>query len=335
MREKVIIIAEAGVNHNGSLEMAKRLVEEAAKAGADYIKFQTFKSEGIVTKTAEQASYQKKNTGVEESQLAMLKKLELPFDDFKYLYNYCMECGIKFLSTSTDTGGINFLRTLDMDAWKIPSGEVTDYLYLRKVASYNMETFFSTGMSDLQEVKNAVDVLMSNGLDKSKITLLHCTTQYPTPYEDVNLRAMLTLKEEFGTNVGYSDHTMGIEVPIAAVAMGAKVIEKHFTLDRTLPGPDHKASLEPQELKALVSAIRHIEAAMGNGEKVAANSERENISVARRSIVAKCDINAGEIFTEENITTKRPGNGISPMRWNDVIGTRAIRDFKEDELIEL
>ena len=333
-----IIIAEAGVNHNGSIELAKQLVDKAVEAGVDIIKFQTFKSEKLVSKSARQAEYQKKNIGKksDDSQLSMLKKLELSEQDHKELMTYCKQKGIKFFSTAFDFDSIEYLHSLDLGLWKIPSGEVTNYPFLKRIASYNERTILSTGMCDLQDVRAAIDALYKNGLSKDNLTLLHCNTEYPTPFEDVNLKAMDALRKEFGVEVGYSDHTKGIEVPIAAVALGASVIEKHFTLDRNMEGPDHKASLEPDELKDMVSAIRNIEKAVGgDGTKHVSESERKNITIARKSIVAAYDIKAGETFTEQNLTVKRPGNGISPMRWEEVIGTRAIRNFAEDELIEL
>lgn len=332
----VTIIAEAGVNHNGSVEIAKKLVDAAAAAKVDYIKFQTFKSEGIVTKKAEKAAYQKETTGTEENtQLEMIKKLEIPFEGYLDIRNYCNAKGVKFFSTSTDSAGVAFLESLNMDMWKIPSGEVTNYPFLCKIASFNKPTVFSLGMSDMDMVRDAVKVLLDHGLSRENLILLHCNTEYPTPYEDVNLRAMQTIGKEFGVTYGYSDHTLGIEVPIAAVALGASVIEKHFTLDRNMEGPDHKASLEPDELVEMVKAIRHIEQAMGDGVKRITDSERRNLIIARKSIVAACDIKEGELFTESNITTKRPGNGISPMRWEEVIGQRAKRNFEEEDLIEL
>ena len=334
---KTIIIAEAGVNHNGSLELAKQLVKKAYEAGVDYVKFQTFKSEKVVSKNAKKADYQIENTGEkEESQLEMVKKLELSYDDHQILIDYCNELGIKFFSTAFDFDSIEYLHSLGLCLWKIPSGEVTNYPFLKRIAAYNEKTILSTGMCDMQDVRNAVEALYKNGLSKENLILLHCNTEYPTPFEDVNLKAMNALRKEFGVEVGYSDHTKGIEVPIAAVALGATVIEKHFTLGRTLPGPDHKASLEPVELKAMVSAIRNIEKAMGgDGTKHVSESERKNIAIARKSIVAAMDIKAGEVFTEENLTVKRPGNGITPMRWEEVLGMKAKRDFNEDELIEL
>lgn len=334
---KTIIIAEAGVNHNGSLELAKQLVKKAYEAGVDYVKFQTFKSEKVVSKNAKKADYQIENTGKkEESQLEMVKKLELSYKDHQILIDYCNELGIKFFSTAFDFDSIEYLHSLNLGLWKVPSGEVTNYPFMKRIAAYNEKTILSTGMCDMQDVRNAVDALYKNGLSKENLILLHCNTEYPTPFEDVNLKAMDALRKEFGVEVGYSDHTKGIEVPIAAVALGATVIEKHFTLDRTLPGPDHKASLEPDELKAMVSAIRNIEKAVGgDGTKHVSDSERKNIAIARKSIVAACDIKAGEYFTEKNLTVKRPGSGISPMRWEAVLGMKALRDFAEDELIEI
>lgn len=332
-----LIIAEAGVNHNGSIEIAKQLVDRAVEAGADYIKFQTFKASKLVTKAAKQAEYQQKNIGREgDTQYQMLKKLELSPESHEVLIAYCKERGIKFFSTAFDFDSIEYLHSLDLGLWKIPSGEVTNYPFLKRIASFNEKTILSTGMCDLQDVRAAVDALYKNGLSKENLTLLHCNTEYPTPFEDVNLKAMDALRKEFGVEVGYSDHTKGIEVPIAAVALGASVIEKHFTLDRNMEGPDHKASLEPDELKAMVSAIRNIEKAVGgDGTKHVSESERKNITIARKSIVAACDIKAGEIFTEENLTVKRPGTGISPMQWEEVIGLKAIRNFAEDEIIEV
>lgn len=332
-----IIIAEAGVNHNGSLERAKQLVLKAKEAGVDYIKFQTFKASKLVTKSAKQAEYQQKNIGNgEDSQYQMLKKLELSPEEHQILIDYCKELGIKFFSTAFDFDSIEYLHSLNLGLWKVPSGEVTNYPFLKRIAAYNEKTILSTGMCDMQDVRNAAEALYKNGLSKENLILLHCNTEYPTPFEDVNLKAMDALRKEFGVEVGYSDHTKGIEVPIAAVALGATVIEKHFTLDRTLPGPDHKASLEPDELKAMVSAIRNIEKAVaGDGTKHVSESEKKNIAIARKSIVAARDIKAGEIYTEENLTVKRPGSGISPMRWEEVLGLKAKKDFNEDELIEL
>ena len=329
------IIAEAGVNHNGSLEMAKRLVDAAAEAGADYVKFQTFKAENLVTGNASKAEYQKKNTGEsDESQLAMLRKLELSESDHRELKDYCQKKGIKFLSTPFDLESIEFLHSLGLDLWKIPSGEITNYPYLRKIAGYNEEVVMSTGMCCPKDVEAALQALAENGQDIGKVTLLHCNTQYPTPMCDVNLLAMNSLRKYVG-NVGFSDHTAGIEVPVAAAALGASVIEKHFTLSRDLPGPDHKASLEPDELKAMIRAIRNVEVALGSREKGVTPSEAGNKEIARKSIVASRMIRKGEILGEDNMTAKRPGTGISPMRWKNIEGTAAIRDFDIDELIEI
>lgn len=331
-----IIIAEAGVNHNGSFELAKQLVDAAKEAGADYVKFQTSKRpENVTSRFAQRASYQKKNLGEDGSQLSMLKKIRLEFPDYIELKAYCDKNNVNFMSTPFDLPAVDFLYGLGMDYMKIPSGEITNLPYLRKIARLRVPVIMSTGMCELQDVRDALSVLYDNGLTQNDVTLLHCNTEYPTPFEDVNLRAMLTLKEEFGVRVGYSDHTKGIEVPIAAVAMGAEVIEKHFTLDRTLPGPDHVASLEPEELKAMVTAIRNIEKSLGSGIKTISESERKNIAIARKSIIAARNIKAGEMLSEDNLTVKRPGSGISPMRWDEVIGTAAKRDFEEDELIEL
>lgn len=330
---RTYIIAEAGVNHNGRLELAKLMVDKAKEAGADCIKFQTFISKNIVSKNTEKADYQKQQTNSSESQLDMLQKLELSFDEFKELKKYCDFKGIEFLSTAFDFDSIDFLSNLGMKRWKIPSGEITNLPYLIKIAKTKIPVILSTGMSTIDEITKAIDILKTNGC--RDITLLHCTTEYPAPYKEVNLRAMYTLNERFSIPVGYSDHTKGTEIAVAAVAMGATVIEKHFTLDRKMEGPDHKASLEPDELKTMIKAIRNVEKALGDGEKKPTESELKNVNVARKSIVAKCSIRKGEIFSEENITTKRPGNGINPMKWFDVLGQKAIRDFKEDELIEL
>ena len=337
MINHTLIIAEAGVNHNGSIELAKKLVEKAKEAGVDYIKFQTFKASKLVTKAAKQAEYQQKNIGKEgDSQYQMLKKLELSPEEHEVLIDYCHQLGIKFFSTAFDFDSIDYLHSLNLGLWKIPSGEVTNYPFLKLIAAYNEPTILSTGMCDMEDVRAAVAALYKNGLSKENLILLHCNTEYPTPFEDVNLKAMDALRKEFGVEVGYSDHTKGIEVPIAAVALGATVIEKHFTLERNMEGPDHKASLEPDELKAMVSAIRNIEKAVGgDGTKHVSESEKKNIAIARKSIVAACDIKAGEVFTEQNLTVKRPGNGVSPMRWEEVLGKTAKRDFNEDELIEL
>ena len=334
--KRTLIIAEAGVNHNGSIELAKQLVDKAAVAGADYIKFQTFRTENLVAKSACLASYQKKNIlASDNSQFQMLKKLELSPAQHEELIDYCKNKGIRFFSTAFDLDSIDYLHSLDLGLWKIPSGEVTNYPFLKRIAGFNQKTILSTGMCSIQDVRNAVEALYKNGLSKENLILLHCNTEYPTPFEDVNLKAMDTLKKEFGVEVGYSDHTRGIEIPIAAVALGATVIEKHFTLDRNMEGPDHKASLEPEELKAMVSAIRNIEQALGDGVKRVTESEKGNIAVARKSIVAARDIRKGEIFDENNLTVKRPGTGLSPMHWEDVLGQTAKRDFNEEDLIEL
>ncbi|MCM1266539.1 MAG: N-acetylneuraminate synthase [Bacteroidales bacterium] len=328
---KIFVIAEAGVNHNGSLETAKKMIDAAAEAGADAVKFQTFQADHLVRKDARKADYQLENAAdKQESQYEMLRKLELTESMHRELAEFCADRGIQFLSTPFDIDSIHFLENL-VALWKVPSGEITNYPYLREIGRSGKPVILSTGMCEMQEVKDAVRVLQENG--SREITLLHCNTEYPTPMSDVNLRAMCTLREELGLPVGYSDHTQGIEVPIAAAAMGAVVIEKHFTLDRNMEGPDHKASLEPEELRAMVQAIRNIETAMGDGIKRPSASEIKNRDVARKSIVAQRAIHKGEMFTEENLTTKRPGSGISPMRWNEVIGTAADRDYEEDELI--
>ncbi len=333
--KKVIIIAEAGVNHNGSYELAIKMVDEAKRAGADYVKFQTAKPELVISTFAPKAEYQKETTGAAESQLEMCKAIHLPLTDYRPLKEYCDKVGIGFMSTPFDLVSIDVLEPLDMDYYKIPSGEITNLPYLRKIASKHRPVILSTGMCEVEEVEAALQVLERGGVKRSDIIVLHCNTEYPTPMADVNLRAMDDLRRSLGVEVGYSDHTKGIEVPIAAVALGATVIEKHFTLDKTMEGPDHKASLEPDELKAMVDAIRNIEQALGDGHKHVSPSERKNMDIARKSIVAARDIRKGEVLTEENITTKRPGNGISPMRWDSVIGTTAIRDFGYDELIEM
>ena len=334
--KRTLIIAEAGVNHNGDIAKAKALIDKGAEAGVDYVKFQTFKAEKLVTKQAQRAAYQDKNTQNNDSQYEMLKKLELSQALHQELMDYCNQKGVKFLSTGFDSESLVFLAQLGITIAKVPSGEITNLPYLRQVASLFPEVILSTGMATINEIKDAVKVLIDNGVSKDKITILHCNTEYPTPMEDVNLKAMLHIQRELGLPIGYSDHTLGIEVPIAAVALGATVIEKHFTLDKTLPGPDHKASLEPNELKAMVSAIRNIEKAIGgSGLKEVSKSEEKNKPIVRKSIVASTDINKGNIFTPENLTVKRPGTGISPMQWDEVIGKEAKRDFQEDELIEL
>lgn len=331
----VIIIAEAGVNHNGSMEMARQLIDAAAEAGVDYVKFQTFKADKLVTRAARQAEYQKRNIGDgADSQYEMLRKLELSEEDHRELKDYCRQKGVRFLSTAFDLESVEFLHELCPGLWKIPSGEITNYPYLRKIAGYNEEVVMSTGMSTDEDVENALLALRENGQDLEKVMLLHCNTQYPTPMEDVNLLAMNSLRR-FVKRVGFSDHTRGIEIPIAAAALGADVVEKHFTLSRSLPGPDHKASLEPQELKAMVEAIRNVSEALGDGRKRVTPSEAANRDVARKSIVASRPIKRGELLSEENMAAKRPGGGISPMRWKEVEGTAAIRDFETDEMIEI
>ncbi|CUU74115.1 N-acetylneuraminate synthase [Campylobacter hyointestinalis] len=330
---KVFIIAEAGVNHNGSLELAKKLIDEAVVAGADAVKFQTFKAELCISKNADKAEYQKQTTDKNESQFDMIKKLELNEYAHTELIKYCKIKNIMFLSTPFDLQSVDLLNGFGLEIFKIPSGEITNLPYLRKIASLNKKVILSTGMANLGEIEATLEILTKNGTLKENITVLHANTEYPTPLGDVNLKAMLTIRGAFGVKVGYSDHTPGIEVPIAAVALGATVIEKHFTLDKTMPGPDHKASLEPSELQSMVKAIRNIEIALGDGIKKASSSESKNKPIARKSIVAKCDIKKGDLFSESNLTIKRPGSGISPMRWDEVIGLRATRDYKEDELI--
>lgn len=340
-----IIIAEAGVNHNGDFATAKKMVVAAKEAGADYVKFQTAVPELVISQFAPQAEYQKENTGVEESQLDMCRKIHLPLSDYRLLKDYCREVGIGFMSTPFDLTSIDLLADLGQDYFKIPSGEITNLPYLRKIAAKGIPVILSTGMSTLQEIEEALQILtgvhpstpagFQPTLKRSDITVLHCNTQYPTPYCDVNLKAMLSIGERLGVRVGFSDHSLGIEVPIAAAALGATVIEKHFTLSRSMEGPDHKASLEPGELKAMVAGIRHVEEALGDGHKHVTDSERPNIEIARKSIVAVKPIRKGEMLTEENIYVKRPGGGVSPMRWDEVIGTAAVRDFQPDELIEI
>lgn len=327
----VMVIAEAGVNHNGSMELARRMVDKAKEAGADYIKFQTFIPRNLVSQYAQKAEYQKKATGGEESQLAMLEKLALTQQDFVELKAYCEQVGIGFISTPFDLESIAFLEQLNMDFWKLPSGEITNLPYLEAIGRTKKKVIMSTGMCEMEEIEAAIQVLEQAGT--TDITVLHCNTEYPTPFCDVNLLAMKQMAYVLKKPIGYSDHTVGIEVPIAAVALGAVVIEKHFTLDRTMEGPDHKASLEPDELKAMVSAIRNIEKSLGDGRKKRTESEEKNCAVARKSIVAKCKIQKGETFTEENLTVKRPGTGISPMKWYDVLGTQAERDYEADEII--
>lgn len=330
---KVLIIAEAGVNHNGDINIAKKLALVAKECGADIVKFQTIDLDSIVSKNAPMAEYQKENIGKHESQKEMLRKLILSYDEFVELKKYCDEIGIKFLSTPFELKSVDFLDSLGCEIWKIPSGEITNYPYLVKIAKTGKPIILSTGMSTIEEIDECVDLLRTNGA--TDITLLQCNTQYPTEFIDANVKAMVTLKERYGTNVGYSDHTRGIVVPVMAVALGAMVIEKHFTLDKNMEGPDHKASLEPSELKEMIVAVRNAEEALGTGKKIPSASESKNKEVARKSIVAKKHIKKGDIFTESNITTKRPGTGISPMKWKDIIGTASGYDFEEDELIKI
>ena len=330
---KIFIIAEAGVNHNGDIQTAKELIDVAAAAEADAVKFQTFKADTLVCRQAPKAAYQMETTSAEESQFDILKKLELTPDMHRELIDYCHEKNIMFLSTPFDLDSLHYLVDCGLAVIKIPSGEITNYPLIREAGRSGKRIILSSGMSTIDEVREAVAVLKENG--STDITVLHCNTEYPTPFSDVNLRAMQTIKEETGVSVGYSDHTPGIEAAVAAAALGATVIEKHFTLDRNMKGPDHKASLEPNELTEMVRAVRHIEQALGDGEKKPSASEKKNMAVARKSLVAKCLIKGGEMFTEENLTAKRPGTGLSPMLWNQVIGQKAKRDFAADEMIEL
>jgi N-acetylneuraminate synthase len=333
---KTIIIAEAGVNHNGDIDLAKKLVVEAAAAGADLVKFQTFLANKIVSSTAPKAEYQKRTTDSGESQFEMIQKLELSRESHEVLIEECRRQGIGFFSTAFDSESFDMLLDLGcVNLIKIPSGEITNLPLLRYMTRFGKPVLLSTGMANLGEVESAIQVIEASGTPRQLITILHCTTEYPTPMEDVNLRAMVSMKQALGVAVGYSDHTPGIEVAIAATALGATVIEKHFTLDRNLPGPDHKASLEPHELKAMVNAIRNIEVALGDGIKQASRIELKNKPIARKSIVARREINAGELFSEDNLAAKRPGTGISPMFWDEIIGKIARRNFAVDELIEL
>lgn len=333
--KKVLIIAEAGVNHNGSLEIAKQLIDAAVDAGVDYVKFQTINADKMVTRAAKRADYQEVNTQNSDSHYEMLKKLELSENDHKELILYCNSKSIKFLSTAFDLESLNFLKSLGLKLAKIPSGEITNLPYLRAMAKLFPEIILSTGMANMDEIKAAFKVLIENGTKQENITILHCNTEYPTPMEDVNLKAMLDIQKQLNTKIGYSDHTLGIEVPIAAVALGAKVIEKHFTLDRNLPGPDHIASLEPTELKAMVVSIRNIEMAIsGSGIKEPSPSEAKNKPIARKSVIASQNIKKGEVFSEENLTIKRPGIGISPMRWDEVIGKVADKEYMVEDIIE-
>ncbi len=331
--DKTFIIAEAGVNHNGSLDLAKKLIDSAAMIGANAIKFQTFKTELLVSKSAPLAKYQEKNTKNIDNQFQMLKKLELSYEDFLELNRYCLDKGIVFLSSAFDLMSIDFLSKMDIPIWKIPSGEITNYPYLKKIGKLKKKILLSTGMSTLGEIENAINVFVENGTNYNDITLLHCSSEYPAPYEEVNLLAIKTLKDAFHLDTGYSDHTQGIEVPIAAVALGAKVIEKHFTLDKNLDGPDHKASLNPDEFALMVKSIRNIELSLGDGIKKPSISELKNKKIVRKSIVASKDIKKGEIFTEDNITTKRPANGLDPFLWDFLIGKKATKDYEKDENI--
>jgi len=332
-RNKILIIAEAGVNHNGSLKYAKKLIDFAAEARVDFIKFQTFKAGSLMTHEAEKANYQKSISNKNESQFEMIKKLELDREAHEELINYCKTKNLQFLSTAFDHDSIDLLAELNIPLFKIPSGEITNLPYLRHIGGMGKPIIISTGMSTLNEIREAIKVLMMEGVQKEEITVLHCNTEYPTPMEDVNLKAMLTIKENLNVRIGYSDHTSGIEIPLAAVAMGATVIEKHFTLDRKMPGPDHNASLEPSELKEMVVGIRNVEKAMGSSVKKPSKSEAKNISIARKSIVANKVIKKGELFSEKNLTTKRPGTGISPMKWDSIIGKPALADYERDDLI--
>lgn len=331
---KTLIIAEAGVNHNGDMEMARRLVEIAAQSGADFVKFQTFKADRLVTRQAAKADYQRQLTADDESQYDMIRRLELTTEMHVELIEHCRRQGIHFLSTGFDIESLDLLAGLGIPLFKIPSGEITNLPYLQHIGRQGKPVILSTGMADMAEIGAALKVLEQAGTPRQQITVLHCNTEYPTPMRDVNLRAMLSIRDVFGVQVGYSDHTAGLEVPISAVALGATVIEKHFTLDRNLPGPDHQASLEPYELKAMVAAIRNIELALGNGVKHPSLSEAKNIAIVRKSLVAACTIRAGEPFTLDNLAVKRPGTGVSPMRLNEMLGQLAGRDFQTDELIE-
>lgn len=330
---KTFIIAEAGVNHNGQIDLAYKLIDAAHNAGADAVKFQTWKTENLLTKDVEKAEYQKKLTTKNESQFDMIKKLELPYDDFRKLKTYCDKKKIEFMSSCADNKTLDYLLKLGVERIKTSSADLTNYPFLKFVASRGKELILSTGMANMKEINDALNVLVNNGLLKEKITVLHCNTEYPTPFSDVNLRAMQTIKKELGVKVGYSDHTNGIEVAIAATALGAEVIEKHFTLDKTMEGPDHQASLDPRELKMLVSSIRNVEKALGKAKKIISKSELKNIPIVRKSIVASCKINKGDVLSEQNLTVKRPGIGISPMKWDEVIGKISRRTYEKDELI--
>lgn len=330
---KTTIIAEAGVNHNGDIAIAKKLIEIASQAGADYVKFQSFSAEKLVVKGAAKAKYQINSSDTYETQFEMLKKLELSEEDFRELVEFAKKIQMKVISTAFDIDHVLMLNSLGQDVFKIPSGEITNVPYLRSIGNLQKEVVLSSGMSTIPEIKNAIDILVKEGTSSSKITVLHCTSAYPAPYSDINLRAIKTIREQLNTEVGYSDHSLGIEVPIAAVALGASIIEKHFTLDKNMAGPDHKASLSPQELTQMILAIRNVENSLGSDEKRVTESERENMKVIRKSIVAKRSIRIGEIFSEENITTKRPGTGLSPLFWDQIIGKASDRDYEEDDLI--
>lgn len=329
----VFIIAEAGVNHNGSIDLAKKLVDIASDAGANAVKFQTFKANNLATKNSQKAFYQKNTTNINETQFDMLKKLEINLDMHHELISYCNKKKIIFISSPFDLESIDLLNSLQIEILKIPSGEITNFPYLEKIGKLNKKIILSTGMSNMTEIKNALNILTKSGTKKNNIIVLHANTEYPTPMEDVNLRAMLTIGKRFDVSFGYSDHTLGIEVDIAAVALGATCIEKHFTIDCDMDGPDHKASLNPFQLKEMVTAIRNIELALGNGIKIPSKSEIKNINIVRKSIVAKVKIKKNEIFSERNLTIKRPGSGIDPMKWNKIIGTKATKDYEEDELL--
>ena len=333
MKTGVIVIAEAGVNHNGDFDLAKKLVDAAAAAGADYVKFQTFNAKKLVSKHSQKAAYQKENTSAKESQLEMLSRLELSKEAHLDLMHYCAQKKIKFLSTAFDMESIDFLNGLGIELFKIPSGEITNLPYLRKIGSLGKPIILSTGMADMDEIRTALDIMTKAGASKDRMTVLHCNTDYPTRMSDVNLLAMKTIEDELDVSIGYSDHTLGIEIPVAAVALGATVIEKHFTLDKKMPGPDHKASLEPEELAQMISSIRNIETALGHGAKEPSTSELKNKTVVRKSIVASRPIAKGTVFSDENLTVKRPGSGISPVHWDEIIGSKATKDYQEDDLI--
>ena len=333
--KEVLIIAEVGVNHNGDIGLAKESIDAAKESGADIVKFQAFRAKSLLTKSAVKAEYQKKNTSIEESQYKMIEGLELSWEAHEKLYSYCIEKKVEFLSSPFDVESVEFLRSLNLKRFKIPSGEITNLLLLKEIGKSLKPVILSTGMSTIKEIKQALDVLIDAGTKKDLITVLHCNTEYPTPFEDVNLNAMLTIKRELGTSIGYSDHTKGVEIAVAAVALGAEVIEKHFTLDKNLEGPDHKASLEPLEFSLMAKSIRNIESALGDGQKVPSRSEKKNIKIARKSIYALTRIAMNEEFSTKNICVKRPGIGISPMEFQNLIGKRAIKEFEKDDLIEV